>query len=74
MLRNLDIKRLKDINIWLKIQKSIGMAKIRMYVITLQDASNLSKEILKLNYTDFVEVVYYKLSFSGILYSYSFFE
>ncbi len=50
------------------------MAKIRMYVITLQDASNLSKEILKLNYTDFVEVVYYKLSFSGILYSYSFFE
>lgn len=70
MLRNLDIKRLKDINIWLKIQKSIGMAKIRMYVTTLQDASNLSKEVLKLNYTDFVEVVYYKLSFSGMLYSF----
>ncbi len=52
---------------WLKVQKSIGMAKIRMYAITLQDASNLSNEIRKLNYTDFVEVVYYKLSFSGML-------
>jgi len=67
MLRNLDIKRLNDINMWLKVQKSIGMAKIRMYAITLQDASNLSNEIRKLNYTDFVEVVYYKLSLSGML-------
>ena len=70
MLRDLDRRRLKHTSTWLKIQKSIGIAKIRMYVTTLQDASNLSNEIQKLNYTDFVEVVHYRLSFSGIVFSF----
>jgi len=70
MLRDLNTQRLEHISMWLKIQEKIGIAKIRMYTISLQDTSSLSNLVKKLNYMQFVDVIYYSLNFSGYIFNY----
>jgi len=70
MLRDLNTQILEQISMWLKIQEKIGIAKIRMYTISLQDTSSLSNLVKKLNYMQFVDVIYYSLNFSGYIFNY----
>ena len=61
ILRNVKIGNIRK---WLKIQKTIGIAKVRMYDIGIGNEQKLIEEI-RLNYTGFVDIVDYKTNFSS---------
>ena len=66
MLRSLSEKRIGDIMKWIKIQRSIGIAQIRIYVI--EDHRRLAQQILPINLEmkrEFVQIVEYNTSFSS---------
>ena len=63
MLRNLDETRVKHTLDWIRIQKTIGIAKIRIY---LMEKNQLLLQQVKANYQNFVEIVEYKTQFSEL--------
>ena len=63
MLRNLDEKRVKHTLDWIRIQKKIGIAKIRIYLL---EQNELLLRQVKANYQNFVEIVQYKSKFSEL--------